>query len=85
MVACESNHIKQSNTSTKEIIDKTFISSYVANDLKTKNNVSKHVSNNRIKNLVILKQCIKDVGYETTMHGLPRVFKSNNWTLKLMW
>ena len=73
------------NYSAETIIDKTFILSDVAHDLESKENVSKNFSNNCLNDLLILKQCIKDVGNETTMHGLPRVFKTNNWTLKLMW
>jgi hypothetical protein len=73
------------NYSAETIIDKTFISSYLVHDLKSKKIVTKNVPNNCLKDLLILKQCIKDVGYDTTLHGLPHVLNSKNRTLKYMW
>ncbi len=35
--------------------------------------------------ILIFKSIVKEVWSEATMHGLARVFKSNNWILKILW
>ena len=32
-----------------------------------------------------IKKCIVDLIEDSTMHGLPRMFKSKSWLVKIMW
>ena len=37
------------------------------------------------KNKTSIKKCIVDLIEDSTMHGLPRIFKSKSWLVKIMW